>query len=143
MHASAIKKLKKLNCNFIVPLDRFPATFVAPKLFVTVAISSHCCRAVFVRAIVVRLCVRPCVCVPAHACVCCELPGTFSFCPPSLSSSSKPFSLITLNIHGSCARTIRETRPHKYNQPTGSLLISAYMHSHIFAHLLFTKTFYD
>lgn len=39
------KKLKKLNCDFIVPFDRFPATFVAPKLFVTVALSSHCCRA--------------------------------------------------------------------------------------------------
>lgn len=45
IHACAIKKLKKLNCNFIVPFDRFPASFVAAKLFVTVALSSHCCRA--------------------------------------------------------------------------------------------------
>lgn len=34
---SCYKKPKKLNCNFIVQFDRFPATFVAGKPFVTVA----------------------------------------------------------------------------------------------------------
>lgn len=36
---SCYKKPKKLNCNFIVQFDRFPATFVAWKLFVTVSLS--------------------------------------------------------------------------------------------------------
>lgn len=135
IHASAIKKLKKLNCNFIVPFDRFPATFVAPKLFVTVALSSHCCRALCVRLIV-------------HVCLClceCELLGTFSRCPPFLLGSRKPLSPSPLNIHRNRARTIRETRPHKYNQPTGSLLITAYMHSqikYIFAHFFSTYTWW-
>lgn len=35
------KKPKKLNCNFIVQFDRFPATFVAGKLFVTAVLSSN------------------------------------------------------------------------------------------------------
>lgn len=38
---SCYKKPKKLNCNFIVQFDRFPATFVAGKLFVTVSLSSN------------------------------------------------------------------------------------------------------
>lgn len=38
---SCYKKPKKLNCNFIVQFDRYPATFVAGKLFVTVSLSSN------------------------------------------------------------------------------------------------------
>lgn len=125
IHASAIKKkkkLKKLNCYFIVPFDRFPATFVAPELFVTVALSSHCCR--------VCVCVSASVCVYVHIAVPVWMwvIRHISLCLPSLLGSAQTFSPIPLNIHRNRERTIREGRPHKYNQPSGSLLISAYMH---------------
>lgn len=124
IHASAIKKkLKKLNCNFIVPFDRFPATFVAPELFVTVALSSHCCRAV---------CTFVCLCASTQVLEWMRVTShilSLPFFPPGFHGSL--LSQSTLNIHRSYTGTIAETSPHKYNHPTGSLMISAYMHLQI------------
>lgn len=93
-------KLKKLNCNFIVPFDRFAANFAAPELFVTVALSSHCCRAMH-------------LCAPliVHMCLClgdCEPQLRFLFALLSR-VSSKSFFLGILNIHWCHERAIGET----------------------------------
>lgn len=105
------EKLKKLNCNFIVPFDRFAATFVAPELFVTVALSSHCCRA---------MCWCMCVCGTLCVWVIPSYQPHFFFILLSW-VSSKSFFQRTLNIHRCNARAVGETRPHKYNNPTGIL----------------------
>lgn len=76
MHLLRGKKLKKLNCNFIVQRDRFPANSGVGELFVTVALPFSC-----------RGCVRVCVCAEQKACVCLEMcvflgwsmQGVFSF----------------------------------------------------------------
>lgn len=119
IHASAIKKLKKLNCNFIVLFDRFPATFVAAKLFVTVALSSHCCRATCEHTIAStrRHTQKPILWE-------CELAGTFSLWP--LFSWALEVILSESNEYSSeLCRNHQRNKPRKCNWPTGSFLTSA------------------